>query len=143
MFLSLEDQAVTEEYLDQGYVIRPVKDRQALDWIRSLLVAQSHKCLHISPDDGSDVWLNQIHERVPVSDLNAFRLEIINSINAEVDLRLRYFELAKPWLEPLAGNELAMQLRINLSIQMPRDDSSLLPVHADTWSGDSPYEVVV
>ncbi len=143
MFLSLEDQAVTEEYLDQGYVIRPVKDRQALDWIRSLLVAQSHKCLHISPDDGSDVWLNQIHERVPVSDLNAFRLEIISSINAEVDLRLRYFELAKPWLEPLAGNELAMQLRINLSIQMPRDDSSLLPVHADTWSGDSPYEVVV
>jgi sporadic carbohydrate cluster 2OG-Fe(II) oxygenase len=36
-----------------------------------------------------------------------------------------------------------MQLRVNLSIQFPNDDSSLLPVHADTWSGDSPYEVVV
>jgi sporadic carbohydrate cluster 2OG-Fe(II) oxygenase len=36
-----------------------------------------------------------------------------------------------------------MQLRVNLSIQMPGDESSLLPVHADTWSGDSPYEVVV
>ncbi len=36
-----------------------------------------------------------------------------------------------------------MQLRVNLSIQMPEDESSLLPVHADTWSGDSPYEVVV
>jgi sporadic carbohydrate cluster 2OG-Fe(II) oxygenase len=43
----------------------------------------------------------------------------------------------------LVGNELAMQLRVNLSIQFPDDDSSLLPVHADTWSGDSPYEVVV
>jgi sporadic carbohydrate cluster 2OG-Fe(II) oxygenase len=36
-----------------------------------------------------------------------------------------------------------MQQRINLSIQMPNDTSSLLPVHADTWSGDSPFEVVV
>jgi len=46
-------------------------------------------------------------------------------------------------LEALVGNELAMQLRVNLSIQFPSDDSSLLPVHADTWSGDSPFEVVV
>ena len=46
-------------------------------------------------------------------------------------------------MEALVGNELAMQLRVNLSIQFPSDDSSLLPVHADTWSGDSPFEVVV
>ena len=36
-----------------------------------------------------------------------------------------------------------MQSRVNLSIQLPQDNSSLLPVHADTWSGDSPFEVVV
>jgi sporadic carbohydrate cluster 2OG-Fe(II) oxygenase len=41
------------------------------------------------------------------------------------------------------GNELAMQRRVNLSIQYPEDDTALLPVHADTWSGDSPFEVVV
>ena len=54
-----------------------------------------------------------------------------------------YFRVARPYLEILVGNELAMQLRINLSIQFPQDESSLLPVHADTWSGDSPFEVVV
>ena len=43
----------------------------------------------------------------------------------------------------MVGNELAMQMRVNLSIQLPGDTSSLLPTHADTWSGDSPYEVVV
>ena len=32
---------------------------------------------------------------------------------------------------------------MNLSIQMPNDDSSLLPVHSDVWSGCSPFEVVV
>jgi len=54
-----------------------------------------------------------------------------------------YFQIVKPYLDVLVGNELAMQLRVNLSIQMPGDEGSLLPVHADTWSGDSPYEVVV
>jgi len=38
---------------------------------------------------------------------------------------------------------LAMQRRVNLSVQLPNDDSSLLPVHADVWSGDSPFEIVV
>jgi sporadic carbohydrate cluster 2OG-Fe(II) oxygenase len=41
----------------------------------------------------------------------------------------------------LAGNELMMQKSINLSIQFPNDDSSLLPIHSDVWSGDSPYEI--
>jgi len=36
-----------------------------------------------------------------------------------------------------------MQSRVNLSIQLPNDASSLLATHADTWSGDSPFEVVV
>ena len=36
-----------------------------------------------------------------------------------------------------------MKLRVNLSIQLPQDDGSLLPIHSDTWSGDSPFEVVV
>ena len=43
----------------------------------------------------------------------------------------------------VVGNELAMQRNLNLSIQLPRDDSSILPLHADVWDGDSPYEVVV
>ena len=36
-----------------------------------------------------------------------------------------------------------MQKRINLSIQLPNDSSSLLPLHSDIWSGDSPFEAVV
>ena len=48
----------------------------------------------------------------------------------------------QPYLDELVGNELVMQIRINLSIQLPDDSSSLLPIHGDTWSGDSPYEIV-
>src|SRR3546814_9963891 len=35
-----------------------------------------------------------------------------------------------------------MQNKVNLSIQMPRDETSTLAVHADVWSAETPYEVV-
>ena len=46
-------------------------------------------------------------------------------------------------LTNVVGNELAMQNNINLSIQIPNDETSLLPIHSDTWSGDSPFESVL
>ena len=92
-----------------------------------------------SPDE----MLNQIHQKIPVEELNKFRIKVIRDFNAIEEFREMYFKVARPYLESLVGNELAMQLRINLSIQFPGDESSLLPVHADTWSGDSSFEVVV
>ena len=77
-----------------------------------------------------------------IEELNAFRLKLIRGMNAIDGFRQMYYQVARPYLETLVGNELAMQLRVNLSIQLPNDNSSLLPVHADTWSGDSPFEVV-
>ena len=50
--------------------------------------------------------------------------------------------LSKPILDVLVGNELSMQKSVNLSIQFPKDNSSLLALHSDVWSGDSPFEVV-
>ena len=143
MFLSGVDQALTEEYLRQGYIIRPVADQKALAWIRKKFISLSTQELKVLDEPDTENWLNQIHEFVSVEELNDFRMKMIMGINAEADCRKNYFHLASPFLETLVGNELAMQLRVNLSIQFPDDDSSLLPVHADTWSGDSPFEVVV
>jgi len=143
MFLSANEKKITEEFLHQGYIIRPIKNRKALDWIRSCFVKYSKIFLNYHKEVEDKLWLNQIHECLSVDKLNEFRLEMINRINTEERFRLCYFKLARQWLECLVGNELAMQLRVNLSIQLPQDHSSLLPVHADTWSGDSPFEVVV
>jgi len=143
MFLNQEELDLTEEYLRQGYIIRPVADQEALDWIRNKFVSLSTQELGVKDEPSAENWLNHIHESVPVQELNDFRMKMIGGINADTDCRKNYFLLAKPYLEAIVGNELAMQLRVNLSIQFPNDDSSLLPVHADTWSGDSPFEVVV
>ena len=143
MFLSGEELALTEEYLRQGYIIRSVADQKALTWIRNKFMFLSTQELKVEDELSPENWLNQVHEYVPIEELNDFRMKIIVGINAESEFREQYFNLARPYLYSLVGNELSMQLRINLSIQFPGDESSLLPVHADTWSGDSPFEVVV
>lgn len=142
MFFTKSEQELTEEYLRQGYVIRPAADVEALEWIRSQFVRLVSEALGTAPGGTPEDMLNHIHRKVNAAELNAFRLKIIRGINAIEEFREMYFRVARPYLETLVGNELAMQLRVNLSIQLPGDTSSLLPVHADTWSGDSPYEVV-
>jgi sporadic carbohydrate cluster 2OG-Fe(II) oxygenase len=143
VFLTEAEQRLSDEYVRQGYVIRPVADREALDWVRAQFVRLVGDALGGSTLTDPDAALNRIHEKVSVPELNSFRLKIIRGVNAIENFREMYFRIARPYLETLVGNELAMQLRVNLSIQLPDDDSSLLPVHADTWSGDSPFEVVV
>lgn len=142
-FKTAADASLEQEFLDKGYVIAPAGDRAALDKIQSLVAALT--AAHLGTDVGDDAgqFLDTIHERVSAADLNALRLAVINGMNTEDWLRAAYFRLAADTLSSLVGNELSMQRRVNLSIQMPEDDSSLLPVHADVWSGDSPYEVVL
>ena len=134
-FLLKDEKILEKEFIDQGFIIRPVSNKDALDKIQKFAIDKLSK-------KGNDS-LDKTHESVSVDELNTFRLEVIKEINEQPWLREAYYQIAKPCLDILVGNELVMQLRVNLSIQMPGDDSSLLPVHADTWSGDSPYEVVV
>ena len=131
-FSSQEDKKIEKEFIEQGYIIRPVADKDALDKIKKFALRKL-----------SNKSLDKTHESVSINELNTFRLDVIKEINDQPWLREAYFQIVKPYLDVLVGNELAMQLRVNLSIQMPGDEGSLLPVHADTWSGDSPYEVVV
>ena len=52
-----------------------------------------------------------------------------------------YYNSAKHIIHSLCGNELAMQMRPGLSINLPHNQSDVLPIHADTWNGVSPYEL--
>ena len=142
-FWRTDERALADTFVRDGYVILPSESREDLDRIRDLLadIAASYLKLPCPEDKGT--FLNRIHEKVDVQRLNDLRLAVIREMNEEPWTRLSYFNTARRALEILVGNELAMQLRINLSIQLPNDDSSLLPVHADVWSGDSPYEVVL
>ncbi|BAE48872.1 sporadic carbohydrate cluster 2OG-Fe(II) oxygenase [Paramagnetospirillum magneticum] len=142
-FATQADLALGERFLAEGHVVLPVEDSAALDRLR-VRVAQL-AAAHLGQPEPADitVFLETTHHHVDAQGLNALRLAVIDGINAEPWARPGYFATARRAIESLVGNELAMQLRLNLSIQLPGDSSSLLPVHADVWNGDSPYEVVL
>ena len=141
-FLSDVEEQLSKEYLEQGYIIRPVAGISTLERIQAEFASLIKNDYADSTSKTSNI-LNNIHEHIDVANLNAFRLRMIERVNSNNWFRQAYYELAKPYLDSLVGNELSMQMRVNLSIQLPGDRSSLLPTHADTWSGDSPFEVVV
>lgn len=140
-FLTKEEISLSDQFLNKGYVILPIKEHDKFTEMQYFIAKSASEKLGLTFTSPS-VFLNSIHQKVSVDKLNQFRLSVIRDINSCQWYRQYYFSVAKHGLEVLVGNELAMQLRVNLSIQMPQDNSSLLPVHADVWSGDSPFEVV-
>ena len=142
-FLSQEERDLSSKFLEKGYLIEPVADQSSLAWIRKSFFNIVTQELNIKDKLNEENLFNLIHEKISIDQLNDFRLLVIKKINNLPDFREHYYKIAKPYLDTILGNELAMQTKINLSIQFPNDDSSLLATHADTWSGDSPFETVV
>jgi sporadic carbohydrate cluster 2OG-Fe(II) oxygenase len=138
-----EDQELSQRFLRDGFIIAPSEDRAALDRMQGRIVELASNFLSCGLPGDRTRFLNEIAERIPVDRLNAFRLHVIDGINQTDWFRRAYFYTARQLLERIVGNELCMQRRVNLSIQLPDDESSLLPVHSDVWSGDSPFEVVL
>lgn len=142
-FLSAEERRLSERFVEDGFVVAPAENRAALDAIRRLVVEQACGWLGCERPADEGAFLEGIAGRVPPDRLNEFRLAVIAGVNAAPWLRAAYFAVARRAVETIVGNELCMQRRVNFSIQLPNDASSILPIHADVWSGDSPFEVVL
>ena len=142
-FLNTDEIALSKTFIEDGYCILSSEDVGALSKIRTSVVKFCVDKLNCNMPDDEELFLNSIGDHVQIGEINNFRLHIIDKLNGETWLRAEYFKLARWAIQCLAGNELAMQRRVNLSIQLPGDDSSLLPIHCDVWSGDSPFEVVL
>jgi sporadic carbohydrate cluster 2OG-Fe(II) oxygenase len=137
--------ALGRTFLRDGIVVCPVADLEALHAVRHrvvTLVAEHLGCTP-PPKEHMGVWLDTLHEVVSPATVNPLRVEVMAHLGDDPAVRRNLFALARPWLDTLVGNELAMQRRPNLSVQLPGDADSALPLHADTWSGHSPFEIVV
>lgn len=143
---NLESRAVQEieaDFLKHGLVVRRTPRQDLLDKIIDAIREISEKFLQKSLPVDVNTFLLKTHEYVPVEQLNAFRLTVYQKLNSLTWFRNAYYEMGKFLLDPLIGDELAMQNRVNLSIQCPSDTSSLLAIHCDAFSGETPYQVVM
>lgn len=141
-FESAQEASEAREFLDSAYVIRDVEDREALDSLRREIALGAARLIDQPAPTDVGAFLDNIHRLVPVDQLNDLRLGLYREINGASWFRPTYFRLARRLVETLVGNELAMQNRINFSIQMPGDRTSLLDLHADVFAGETPYQVV-
>jgi|TARA_B110000444_G_scaffold258284_1_gene298798 sporadic carbohydrate cluster 2OG-Fe(II) oxygenase len=141
-FISQGEKKISEEFLLNGFVIKKSCNIDSLDKIRNEIIKISSEENLVEREEISN-YLNSVHNKVSIDKINNFRLNIFNNLNDKTWLRESYFNSANDYLNDLVGNELCMQRRISLSIQLPNDKSSLLALHSDVWSGDSPYEVVL
>ncbi len=141
-FLSKKEMKLSKEFEEKGYIKRNIPKRYIKN-IQEVIIKIIKKELKIKKKYSINFILNNVHKFVEIKDLNALRVKIINKINKNSNFKKNFYLLARPYLYDLVGNELAMQNSINLSIQLPKDNSSLLPIHSDVWSGDSVFEIVV
>ena len=137
-FLKAYEKKITSNFLNKGYFINKIENKKSLNYISDLILKKIYEITKLKK---RKLNLNNFHKLINVTELNDIRLELIKTIANDKKFNLNYFNLARNHLYILAGNELMMQRRVNLSIQLPNDDSSLLPIHSDVWSGDSPYEI--
>jgi sporadic carbohydrate cluster 2OG-Fe(II) oxygenase len=142
-FLSPDEQALGDRFVADQWLILPVEDIDALNRIRDRAAALAVDHLGVPRPNDPQNFLDRIGDRVTPAKLNDLRLAVIQGLNGEPWFRPAYHALARQALSTVVGNELAMQRTIGLSVQLPGDDSSLLPLHCDVWDGDSPYEVVL
>ena len=136
------EEEVKKNFINKGYYIFDCKQIDKLNEIKKNIFNYSKKILKFESFD-QDNFFNYTNKYIKKNNLNNFRLEIFNHLNRNKSLKKNYYQISKKLLHIVVGNELAMQKRVNLSIQLSNDKNSLLPLHSDTWSGDSPFEVVV
>lgn len=128
-FFSIDEQELTAQFLKRGYIVQPAEDADWLAYIKELVIRSS--------------FLPSLREEPKTEEINILKMRVMRELNADPKARLAYYRLAKDLLGVIVGNELAMQKKFNLNVQVPNDEKNLLPIHADTWTGDSPFQVVL
>lgn len=142
-FLSKKEFLISKEFEKKGYIIFNLRQKKILEEIDKIIKIYIKKKFKFKKFNNVSKFLNNFHLYCPKKKLNNCRLDILTLINKSEIIKKLYFQCSKEILDTIVGNELVMQKKINLSIQLPKDDSSLLTLHSDVWSGDSPYEVVI
>ena len=140
--LSAKEKRAINKFSKSGYYIFDIKDKTILREIKSKIIKESSVILKKKKLDQYQ-FFNFSQNFISKNNLNSFRLKIYNKLNIDKNFLKNYYKMGREYIDLFCGNELAVQKKINLSIQLPNDSSSILPIHTDVWSGNSPFELVL
>lgn len=137
-FRDEKELVISEEYEQVGYVIKD-GDLKYIDLMRDEIKLSFNK---FTKNKGREVSnLEDAHQLIKHDESNDLRLHIMHQLAKTNEFNKNYYCAAKNTIHSLCGNELAMQKRPGISINLPNNYNDILPIHADTWNGVSPFEL--
>lgn len=136
-YLNNNESREINKFLKNGYLIFNIDKTKELESFSNSINEIICNLLKLKSLD-----LNYFHKKINKNKINSVRMSIFKKISENNNLKKIFYLIFKDKIDLLVGNELAMQKQLNLSIQMPKDKSSVLTMHADTFNGESPFEVV-
>jgi len=87
--------------------------------------------------------LDELHRYIDVKEINDLRLNLFTKLNTNYDWKKAIMEIAGNEIRNTIGPDICVQKKINFSIQLPQDHNSILGMHSDSWSAETPYQINV
>lgn len=84
--------------------------------------------------------LENTHLKLSIKHLNQTRLKIFRNINKDKKFKSFLYNSVSKYIDMCVGSEIVGS-DVNLSIQYPNDNSSLLSMHSDFFSGESLFQI--
>lgn len=141
-FLSDEEKRLSKDFLENGFVIVPLKDGTIVEQLREVIFKFSMDYLKLPASTPINDFFDRTEKYVNFDVCNDLKLKLMQLTSQDGKYHGELYHSVKNYLDLIIGNEVCMQRSLNMSIQLPKDESALLPLHTDVWSGNSPYEVV-
>ena len=121
--------------MDYSYSIGKIED--------SSLHKQLKESIKSSLEIGEDQELKDLHKVIQIDDINRMRIRAIKDLNNNFSAKEIILGIAGNYIKNRLGSDLVSQKKLNLSIQMPQDHTSILDMHTDCVSADSPFQQVL
>jgi sporadic carbohydrate cluster 2OG-Fe(II) oxygenase len=137
------ENTIVNKFIENGFIIEKCSNLDGLHEMREYIFTEMKKNFNFNFPKDIDETFNNLHLFIHQDKINEIRMFLYSKINEQKWLRPTFFSFAKDLIETLISNELVMQNKINLSIMMPKDGTSNIPMHVDTHSGESPFQCVV
>jgi sporadic carbohydrate cluster 2OG-Fe(II) oxygenase len=118
------------------YIKARIPSSKLVKEVNSIIVRKLKK---IKPNVGQ-YNLEKLHLLIPPEQINEFRIACFEAINM-TDWAAWLLVDCKALISRHVGPDFCIQSKLNLSIVPPRDRSSQLPLHSDSWTGESPFQV--
>jgi sporadic carbohydrate cluster 2OG-Fe(II) oxygenase len=129
----------SKQLIDNGFFIADIENIDFLNEIRSNFIdfIKQEFSFDLEYQD-----LEKIHKYIGSNIVNEVRVKFFQEMNASSNnFNSNYLTLAKNSMYEVVGTELASNKMVNFSIQMPNDNTSILPIHSDMFSGESPFQI--